>query len=146
MDWPGVRGCCPCGVLPPRSGGGGLGGGGWSGHRDVAEGRHFGGLLLLLLLLLSLAAALLSCPRLGAVGAGVAQGPTPQALGLPSLYRHQEAVSFLRVDKVRDLWEGSPRHLHTEGSYPGVDTVFIIEGADLPDGTYLVKQLTECSV
>ena len=126
LYWPGVRGCCPCGVLPPRSGGGGLGGGGRSGHRDVAEGRHFGGLLLLLLLLVALAAALLSGPRLGAVGAGVAQGPTPQALGLPPLYRHQEAVPFLCVDKVRDLREGSPRRLHTEGSYPGVCAIFVI--------------------
>ena len=102
--------------------------------------------MVLLLLLLSLATALLSGPRLGAVGAGVAEGPTPQALGLPPLHRHEEAVPFLGVDQVRDLREGSPRRLHTEGPYPGVGAIFIIDGAHLPDGAYLLKQLTECSV
>ena len=90
--------------------------------------------MLLLLLLLSLAAALLSGPRLGAVGAGVAEGPTPQALGLPPLHCDEEAVPFLGVDQVRDLREGSPRRLHTEGSYPGVCAIFIVEGANLPGG------------
>ena len=133
MGWLSVRGCCPCGVLPLRSGGGGLGGGGWSGPRDVTEGCH-PGWLVLLLLLLSLAAALLSGPRLGAVGAHVAEGPTPQALGPPPLHRHQEVVPFLRVDQVQDLREGSPRRLHTEGLYPCVSAVFIVQGTHLPDG------------
>ena len=99
----------------------------------MTEGRH-PGWLVLLLLLLSLAAALLPGPRLGAVGARVAEGPTPQTLGLPPLHRHQEAVPFLRVDQVRDLREGSPRRLHMEGPYSSVSAVFIIQGTHLPDG------------
>ena len=73
-------------------------------------------------------------------------GRGPQALGLPPLHGDEEVVPFLGVDQVQDLREGSPRRLHTEGSYPSVDAIFIIEGANFPDGTYLVKQLTECSV
>ena len=89
---------------------------------------------------------LLSGSRLGTVGTGVAEGPTPQALGLPPLHGDEEVVPFLGVDQVRDLREGSPCRLHTECSYPGVGTIFIVEGAQLPDGAYLLEQLTECSV